>query len=151
MSVTDSITSWMINGCDRVDGGAEANRYSETVFKKRLNPIASVRQRESLGCDGFNDDMTTTGTVGSFNEKLCGFATTFRDGGRGQTSRSGERFVLVTTRHSPGNFDRISGYVDSASENRSNLLRVRCDLRTVKAHSNLKPKENPSRGPPDLK
>eukprot|EP00956_Cyclotella_meneghiniana_P021558 scaffold39395_cov63-Cyclotella_meneghiniana.AAC.2 len=23
MSVTDSITSWIINGCDRVDGGAE--------------------------------------------------------------------------------------------------------------------------------
>eukprot|EP00956_Cyclotella_meneghiniana_P025135 scaffold51757_cov42-Cyclotella_meneghiniana.AAC.8 len=28
---------------------------------------------------------------------------------------------------------------------------VRCDSRTVKAYSNLKPKENPSRGPPDLK
>ena len=49
----------------------QANRYSETVFKKELNPIASVRQRESLGCDGFNDDMTTTGTVGLFDDKLC--------------------------------------------------------------------------------
>eukprot|EP00956_Cyclotella_meneghiniana_P020339 scaffold35729_cov22-Cyclotella_meneghiniana.AAC.1 len=28
---------------------------------------------------------------------------------------------------------------------------VRWDSRTVKAYSNLKPKENPSRGPPDLK
>ena len=88
MSVTDSITSWMINGCDSRGGklkftglccvlacSPQANRYSETVFNKELNPIASVRQRESLGCDGFNDDMTTTGTVGSsvglFHDKLC--------------------------------------------------------------------------------
>ena len=49
----------------------QANRYSETVFKKRLNPIASVRQRESLGCDGINDDMTTTGTVGSSSMTSC--------------------------------------------------------------------------------
>eukprot|EP00956_Cyclotella_meneghiniana_P004692 scaffold5772_cov55-Cyclotella_meneghiniana.AAC.2 len=31
------------------------------------------------------------------------------------------------------------------------VLRVRCDSRTFRAYSNLKPKENPSRGPPDLK
>ena len=42
---------------------------------------------------------------------------------QGQTSRSAERIILVTTHHSTGNFDRFSGYVDSASENRSNLLR----------------------------
>eukprot|EP00956_Cyclotella_meneghiniana_P006177 scaffold8062_cov71-Cyclotella_meneghiniana.AAC.17 len=58
---------------------------------------------------------------------------------RGQTSRSAERIILVTTHHSTGNFDR---FVDSA---------MRCDSRTVKAYSNLKPKENPSCGPPDLK
>eukprot|EP00956_Cyclotella_meneghiniana_P021487 scaffold39245_cov45-Cyclotella_meneghiniana.AAC.1 len=47
---------------------------------------------------------------------------------------------------------RLVGNAIGVLASRTDLtLRVRCDSRTFRAYSNLKPKENPSRGPPDLK
>ena len=68
-----------------------------------------------------SEDFVRRGAFSGVSKFLCD--KIFAGDPQGQTSRSGERFFLVTTHHSPGNFDRFSGYVDSASENRSNLLR----------------------------